>query len=111
MDLSSPSSTPSWPATQIFWAIGPKSYPTVTVRAFALDTGETAWWGLGSDTPQVPVLVMSPALDVPTAVSWVTYRTFLFITHAGCYELQVTWAGGDWYTIFAAGQFSTAPPA
>jgi hypothetical protein len=94
----------------MFWVIGPHRYPrVVTVRAFALDTGEMAWWG--GDNPQVPVLVMNPALDYPTAVSWVTYRMFLFMTHAGCYELQVSWDGGGWYTIFAAGQPGTAPPA
>jgi hypothetical protein len=110
-DLSPPSSPPYWPSVEIFWEIGPQRYPGVTVRAFALDTRETAWWGLGGDTPQVPVLVMNPALDYPTAISWVTYRTFLFITYAGCYELQVSWAGRGWYTIFAAGQTGTVPPA
>lgn len=111
VDLGSPSPTPYWPAAEIFWAIGPKSYPTVTVRAVALDTGEMAWWSLGGEDPEVPVLVMSPSLDEPTAVSWVTYRTFLIITHSGCYKLQVSWAGGDWSTIFAAGRISAVPPA
>jgi hypothetical protein len=103
-DLS-PSSPLQWPSIQFMWEIGPHNYPTVTVRAFALQTGEPAWWGLGgTDTPQVPVLVMNPARDFPTADYWIPYRTLLFITHAGCYELQVTWSGGSWYTIFAAGQ-------
>jgi hypothetical protein len=52
----------------------------------------------------VPVLVMNPARDYPTAISWTPYWTLLFITLAGCYELQVSWAGGTWHTIFAAGQ-------
>jgi hypothetical protein len=85
------------------WEIGPISHPTVTARAFSLETGETAWWGLGGNNPQVPVLVMNPSVDFPTAASWITYRTELFITRAGCYELQVTWEGGGWYTIFPAG--------
>jgi hypothetical protein len=109
VDVSPAASTASWPSIQIMWEIGPQHHPTVTVRALNLRTGETAWWGLGVATPQVPVLVMNPTLDFPTAIDWVPYRTLLIITHADCYELRVSWAGGSWYTIFAAGQTSTAP--
>ena len=109
VDVGPEASGAFWPSTVIMWEIGPDSHPTVTVRAFDLETGETAWWGLGADTPQVPLLVMQPTRDYPTAIDWVPYRTLLFITHAGCYELQVSWAGASWYTIFAAGHISTAP--
>ena len=102
-----PASSPhGWPSIEIMWEIGPNRYPDVTVRAYALGTGDTAWWGVDSDNPQVPVLVLNPTSDFPTAIDWVPYRTLLFITHAGCYEIQVSWAGGGWYTIFAAGQAS-----
>ncbi len=107
-DLGPVSSTPSWPGIDLWWEIGPTQHPTVTVRAFSLDTGETAWWGEGNVSPTLPVLVMSPAVDFPGATAWTTYMTTLYITHAGCYELQVSWADGSWYTNFAAGQTSTA---
>jgi hypothetical protein len=90
------------------WEIGPDRYPDVAVRAFALGTGDTAWWGVNTTNPEVPVLVLNPTSDFPTAIDWVPYRTLLFITHAGCYEIQVSWAGGGWYTIFAAGQTAGA---
>jgi hypothetical protein len=31
------------------------------------------------------------------------YHSAVILTHAGCYRLAVTWDGGEWYTIFAAG--------
>jgi len=100
-----PASSPhGWPFIAIMWEIGPHRYPEVTVRAFALGTGDTAWWGVDTDTPQVPVLDLNPASEFPTAIDWVPFRTLLFITHAGCYEIQVSWAGGSRYTIFAAGE-------
>jgi hypothetical protein len=108
VDLNPVSSSVGWPSIMIMWEIGPHRYPEVTVRAFALGTGDTAWWGVGASNPQVPALALSPTTDFPTAIDWVPYRTLLFITHASCYEIQVSWAGGGWYTIFAAGQIGGA---
>jgi hypothetical protein len=49
---------------------------------------------------------MDPDVGVPRSAqeTWVVERTILLITHAGCYELDVSWPGGGWQTVFAAGQ-------
>ena len=108
VNLGQPSATsPSWPAVETFWVFGPTLHPRVTVRVSDLRSGEAAWWRVGGpSTPQVPILIMDPDVDFPGSapLTWVVERTLLFLTHAGCYQLDVSWAGGDWQTVFAAGQ-------
>lgn len=98
-----PTTAPIWPNIFMIWAIGPNAHPTVTVRAYDLQTGEAAWWAEGGNSPQMPVLTMNPSVDEPAAVGWITYQTLLFIPHAGCYKMDVSWQGGGWSAIFAAG--------
>jgi hypothetical protein len=92
-----------WPSIFILWEIGPTSHPTVTVQVHNLHSGALAWWAEGGSTPQAPILVLSPPPDEPTPTVYSSYRTELFITHAGCYRMTVTWPGGDWSLIFSAG--------
>ncbi len=65
-----------------------------------------AWGAVGVSEPQVPILSMDLDVEFPGSAqqTWVAARTLLFITHAGCYELDVSWPGGSWQTVFAAGQ-------
>jgi hypothetical protein len=92
-----------WPSIFILWEIGPTLHPTVTIRVHNLQSGALAWWAEGGSTPQVPILVLPPPPDEPTPTEYSSYRTELFITHAGCYRMTVTWPGGSWSLIFAAG--------
>jgi hypothetical protein len=104
-EQSPPSTTAPawWPSIFILWEIGPTSHPTVTVQVHNLHGGAPAWWAEGSSTPQVPVLVLPPPPDESPPTVYSSYRTELFITHAGCYQMTVTWPGGNWSLIFAAG--------
>jgi hypothetical protein len=106
--LPQPTSAYPWSGVKIMWQIGPKSYPKVTVRAHDLKTGDLAWWWREADStsgPKVPVLVMDPLGDAHGTVrfDWVEYRTGLVVGHAGCYKVDVTWPGGEWYIILAVG--------
>ncbi len=105
----SPTGTPFWPSLYIMREIGPYTYPAVSVRVHDLHSGEIAWWGENGNSPQKPILMMDPAVDQPAAKSWVSYLTLLYITHAGCYEMDVTWRGDGWRLIFAVGQESQGP--
>jgi hypothetical protein len=90
-----------WPSIFILWEIGPTSHPTATVRVRDLYTGALAWWSGDGSTPQASTLILPPGGPMPTGYS--SYRTELFITQSGCYQMTVTWSGGSWSYIFAAG--------
>ena len=92
-----------WPSIFIIWEIGPTSHPTATVQVHDLHGGALAWWAAGASTPQMPILMLPPPPDEPTPTVYWSYQTELFITHAGCYLMKVTWPGGSWSYIFAAG--------
>jgi hypothetical protein len=92
-----------WPSIFILGVIGPTSHPTVIIQVYDLHSGALAWWAEGGSTPQVPVLVLSPTPDPPTPKGYSTYRAELFITHAACYKMTVTWLGESWSYSFAAG--------
>ena len=90
-----------YPQLQIIWEIGPTQHPEVTAQVTDVRTGELAWWtGLGG-TPDAPVF------DIPAGPAsyfgWIGGPSTVAITHAGCYRLDVSWNGGGWYIIFAAG--------
>ena len=95
---------PEWPAIPIIWAFGPNATPTVTVQVRGLQTGAQAWWG--EESPQVPILQMNPPTGNPATESYTGggAPSVLFITRADCYRMDVTWPGGSWSYIFAAGQ-------
>jgi hypothetical protein len=92
-----------WPSIFILWEIGPTIHPSVTVQVHDLHSGEPAWWSEGGSTPETPVLVLPPPPDQPAPTIYSTYRVELFIRHAACYQMIVSWPGGKWSYIFAVG--------
>jgi hypothetical protein len=107
-EATPPSATnPEWPAISIFWVTGPNAFPPVTVQVHDLHNGTVAWWGTpGTNRPQVPILQLTPSGE-PVYGYDLTERWLLFITRAGCYKMEVTWPGGRWSLIFAAGSLSS----
>jgi hypothetical protein len=98
------SGTPDpYPRTLIIWEVGPTTYPSVTAKVTDLRTGELAWWSGNSSQPEKAVLAFGPAGALPTA-DFREYLSVLILTHSGCYKLDVTWAGREWSSIFAAGR-------
>jgi hypothetical protein len=92
-----------WPSIFILWEIGPASHPTATIQVHDLRSGAPAWWSESGSGPQTPILVLPAPPDEPPSTVYSSYGTELFITHAGCYLMSVTWPGGRWSYRFAAG--------
>jgi hypothetical protein len=111
VDLAEPTppsaANPEWPVLPIIWAFGPNADPPVTVQVHELQSGTLAWWGFDNSGPELPILTLSgtsPAASQPIQ----RYvgggaPVFLYITRAGCYQMEVTWPGGSWSFMFAAG--------
>jgi hypothetical protein len=102
------SAMPEWPFIQVYWVIGPNAPPTMTVQVHDLESHTPAWWGADfASSPQMPILTLNPPADIP-AHSYVAGTPWLlFITRAGCYQMDVAWPGGSWSLIFAAGDASS----
>ena len=102
------SANPEWPFIQVTWVLGPDAPPQATVQVHDLASQTLAWWGAAfAASPQMPMLTLNPPADIP-AHSYVAGAPWdLFITRAGCYQMDVTWPGGSWSLIFAAGASSS----
>jgi hypothetical protein len=109
VDLSEPTppsaANPEWPILPIIWAFGPNAVPPVTVQVHELQSGTLAWWGEVNSGPQLPILTLNSPADSQPTQRYVGggAPVFLFITRAGCYQMEVTWPGGSWSVNFAAG--------
>jgi hypothetical protein len=102
------SARPEWPFIQILWVTGPNAPPTMTVQVHELQSHTIAWWGAHvASGPQVPILTLTPPADIPLTSYAADALWLLFITRAGCYQVDVTWRGGSWSLIFAAGGSSS----
>jgi hypothetical protein len=95
-----------WNGTKILWEVSQDLTTTVTVRVKNLATGAPAWWGKGDQPPSEPVLVLDSRNEgyhgVP-ASGWYEWGSFLYLLTAGCYSMDVSWSGGSWHIVFAAG--------
>jgi len=106
----------AYPGTKFLWEVGPNFTQPVRLEVTNLGTGEGGWWG-EYGTPQTTYLVLDPSATGPTYAAyhispgpgypvpgWREYGSYLIILQAGCYALQVTWSGGSWRMVFAAGR-------
>lgn len=96
-----------WPGTKIIWEVEQDVTPPVTVRVKDLATGTLAWWGQGNQPPSDPLLVLygSNGGNHGSPVNgWSEWGSFLYLLTAGCYSMDVTWQGGGWHIVFAAGR-------
>ena len=96
-----------YPGLKILWEVevGPNGAPSATVRATNLSTGVLGWWGNGNTFPYTVVFDIQGGIDHGEVdTGWHEWGSLLFIPAAGCYALDVSWAGGSWRAIFAAGR-------
>jgi hypothetical protein len=103
-----------WPGTKILWEVGPNYQQPVTITVTNLATSQLAYWSHDNPPPQsvTTALVLDP--QHPTVgvghdhgapePGWHEWGSLLYILSAGCYEARVTWQGGSWGAIFAAGR-------
>ncbi len=110
----------AWPQWKIVWEVGPDYTQAVRLQIRNLRTGELAWWGADPDAWVGKTFVMDPEqpdingpywyhghhfnYPAPVAGTWNEWGSVFLITEAGCYDLQVTWPGGQWDMFFAAGR-------
>jgi hypothetical protein len=95
-----------WTGTKILWEIDQDLTQPVIVRVKNLATGEPAWWGKGEQQPSDTVLVldsMNEGYHGAPANGWYEWGSFLYLLAAGCYSMDVSWPGGGWHIVFAAG--------
>lgn len=95
-----------WPGTKILWEVGQDLTQSVIVRVKNLATGVPAWWGKGEQPPSDPVLVLdsrNEGYHGSPASGWYEWGSFLYLLTAGCYSMDVSWPGGSWHMVFAAG--------
>ena len=108
MHLEPPSAGPGpdpYAGFKILWEIGPNTLPPATARVTNLGTGAFGWWGNGNMAPTKVVFDIEGGIDhAEVDTGWHEWGSLLFIPGAGCYALDVSWAGGAWRTIFAAGR-------
>lgn len=104
-----------WPGTKIIWEIGPNYPQAVTVHVSNLQTGTLAWWGQESNRPPEAGQVLRLDPNHPSGSGpesdhgilpggWHEWGTYLYLLASGCYTLQVSWPGGQWHAVFAAGR-------
>lgn len=105
LDRSGFSGVDPYPGTKILWELGPDATPDVVARATDLRTGALGWWGNGNTNPYTPAFSVQGGRDNGEVdTGWHEWDSDLFIPAAGCYALDVSWPGGSWRTIFAAGR-------
>lgn len=95
------------PATKILWEVE-SSYTDsqpVSIRVSNQQTGELAWWNVDREPTQTLRLTkdIQTYHDSPEP-GWLEWGSLLYISQAGCYSMNVDWAGGSWSTVFAAGR-------
>ena len=95
-----------YPGFKILWEIGPNTLPPTTARVTNLRTGARGWWGNSNKLPPTKVVFdIEGGIDHGEVdTGWHEWGSLLFVPAAGCYALDVRWAGGSWRTIFAAGR-------
>jgi hypothetical protein len=97
-----------FPHTKIVWEVGPDYTHPVSVQLLDLRTGAPAWWVLDA-THYMQTFVLDPAATSvhdhgSPELGWHEWGSGVYIGEAGCYALDVTWPGGSWRTIIAAGR-------
>jgi hypothetical protein len=97
------------PGTKIIWEVGPNYTQPVSVQLIDLRTGVPAWWSLDA-AHLTKTFVLDPAVNQGEThhrspePGWQEWGSDVTIAKAGCYSLQVTWPGGSWRAIIAAGR-------
>lgn len=110
----------AWPGTKMVVEVGPNYDQPVTLQLWNQETGALAWWTDGQTPPgaATQTLVLDPQTDLndvgtvpgvpdiphgPPDAGWKEWGLFPLFEAAGCYALEVSWAGGSWQSIIAVG--------
>lgn len=93
---------------KLIWEVGPRFLSHITVRGMNVSTKIPLWFQLTDSDPVGTSLLLDPHHpDHPGAAAGSDYAewgSIIYIPTAGCYQLEVSWAGGQWSLLFAAGR-------
>lgn len=108
-----------WPMTKWVVEVGPNYSLPVTLRLQDMQTKQLAWWTDAQTPPgaATQTLILDPQTDIrdvgsvpgtpvvphgPSG-SYSEWGLFPVFFTAGCYSLEVSWAGGSWQSVIAVG--------
>lgn len=119
LHLSQPDSAQRWPTTKWVVEVGPNYSLPVTLRLQDMQTKQLAWWTDAQTPPRAATqtLILDPSTDIRdvgsvpgvpdvphgSAEPYSEWGLFPVFFTAGCYSLQVSWAGGSWQSVIAVG--------
>lgn len=94
------------------WVIGPNYDKPVTLSGHDLGTNTPLWFHfLNGSAPDIYTTsaLLDPASPnrgwaTNSSGHWGIWGLGLVLLQAGCYELDATWDGGAWHTIYALGR-------
>jgi len=119
LHLGQPGFDQRWPMTKWVVEVGPNYSLPVTLRLQDTQTEKLAWWTDGQTPPRAATqtLILDPNTDIRdvgavpgvpdiphgSADPYSEWGLFPVFPVAGCYSLEVSWAGGSWQSIIAVG--------
>jgi len=104
--------TQPYPSAKVMWIVGPNYFQPVTLSGRELRTNASLWFEVypryGETSRYTTQAVLDPGAPnrgsaTPRSGRWNIWGIGILVLAAGCYELTVTWPGGSWRTVFAAG--------
>lgn len=119
LHLGQANSNQGWPMTKWVVEVGPNYSLPVTLRLQNMQTKQLAWWTDAQTPPgaATQTLILDPQTDIRDVGSvpgipdvphgpsgaYSEWGLFPVFFAAGCYSLEVSWAGGSWQSIIAVG--------
>jgi hypothetical protein len=110
--VQQPSVDQPYPSTKVMWIVGPNYFQPVTLSGRELRSNAPMWFEVYQGAGTTSIFTTHATLDPgapnrgstePSSGHWNIWGIGLLVLSAGCYELDVTWSGGSWRTIYAAG--------
>jgi hypothetical protein len=95
---------------KVLWAVGPDYPSTVILRGHNLRNGAPIWFDIypntftGSNDIYTTAAHLDPASPNRSSGNFNIWGIGVLFLSAGCFEVDVSWAGGSWGSIYAAGR-------
>ena len=102
--------TDSQQGPKVLWAVGPNYPTTVILRGQNLRTGIPIWFDIypntfaGTNDIYTTAAHLDPANPNRSSGVYNIWGIGVLFPSAGCYEVDVSWTGGSWRSIYAVGR-------
>jgi hypothetical protein len=110
--VEQPSVDQPYPGAKVMWIVGPNYFQPVTLSGRELRSNTPTWFevfqGAGTESLFITQAILDPGAPnrgsaEPSSGHWNIWGIGLLVLSAGCYELNASWSGGSWRTVYAAG--------